>query len=134
MQYLAYSSFPYSVWSHMCCSVFFTRNYIWRWIFQFFIATKDPQLFCPLLLWINVELITIISLLQWKLPMQLLLMMKTNRFNTVYSNFTLQCQHLNHNSENSEIFWLEVCFFLVTGVDINVKLHLLTDTDMLTTL
>jgi len=74
---------------------FFSRNYIWRWIFKFFIATEDLKLFCPLLIWINVKWITTISLLQRKLCKQFLLMMETNHFNMVYLNFTLQRQHFD---------------------------------------
>jgi len=76
-------------------AVFFTRNYIWRWIFQFLIATKDPQLCCPLLVWMNIKCITVISLLQWKLLRQFFLMMETNDLDMVYLNFTLQCQHFD---------------------------------------
>ena len=48
-----------------CAAVFFTMNYFLMWIFQFLIATKDSQLFFPLLVWMNaVEWMTIISLLQ----------------------------------------------------------------------
>jgi len=74
---------------------FFTRNYTWRWIFQFFIATNNPNLFCTLLVWINVKWITTISLLQRKLCKQFLLMMEANHCNMVYLNFTLQCQHVD---------------------------------------
>jgi len=45
---------------------------------------KDPKLFCPLLVWINVKWITTIFLLQQKLHKQFLLTMETNCFDMVY--------------------------------------------------
>jgi len=76
-------------------AVFFTWNYIWRWIFQFLIATKDPQLFCPFLVWMNIKWITTISLLQWKRLKQFFLMRETHGLDMVYLHFTLQCQHFD---------------------------------------
>jgi len=110
----------FSVIAHVL-QCFFTWNYIWRWIFQFFITTKAPKLFCLLVVWINVQWITAISLLQRKLRKQFLLMMETNHFHMVYLNLTLQCQHFHLPLINNELFCLEVCFLLVTRVDISVK-------------
>jgi len=102
-QHLVQQSSLCSIWhtlhflilsNHTCGALLFTRNDIWRWTFQFLLATKDLQLFCTLLLWMNVKWITTISLLQQKLK-QFLLMMETNCFNMVYLNFILQCQHFH---------------------------------------
>jgi len=92
-----------------CAAVFFTRNYIWRWIFQFLIATKDPQLFCPLLVSMHIKWITTISLLQWKLLKEFFLMMETNGLDMMYLNFTLQYQHF-------DIFLSYQCNILLSGI------------------
>jgi len=109
-----------------CAAVFFTRNYIWRLIFQFLVATKtqDLQLFFLLLAWMNVQRYTTISLLQWKLFKQFLLMLGTNCFGMVYFNFNLQCQHFDIFLFYQWNILLVLCFFLVTRVDISVKSYL----------
>jgi len=115
--------------------VFFTRNYIWIWIFQFLIATKDPQVFCPLLVWMNIKWITTVSLLQWKLLKQFFLMMETNGSDMVFLNFTLQCQHFDiFLSYQWNILLSAMFFFWLQGLTSVWKLNLLIDADMLTTL
>jgi len=100
---------------------FFTRNYIWRWIFQFLIATKVLKLFCPLFVWINIKWITTISSLQWKFLKQFLLMMETDCFDMVYLILLSNADILISSCLTSEILCFVACFFLVTRVDINAK-------------
>jgi len=106
----------------MCCSVFQYELHFWKWIFQFLVASKGPQLFCPALVWMNVNWITTISLLQWKLLTQFLLMMEINCF-MVYFNFTLQCQHFDIFLFYQWNILVSGTVFLVTGVDISVKTY-----------